>query len=62
MRRVTLSILNPIIGDFLILSLESTLAVKLKEDFQYDTSKIGLIFSLFFVGMAFTSIAAMCIS
>lgn len=53
-RRSLLGLLNKEICDLLLYSLEPTLAVRLKTDFSFSSSQIGLYFFFFFGGGALT--------
>ena len=51
-KRVVLIVLCSLITDLLHYSLESTLALKLQESFNYSPSTIGLFFGIFLAGTA----------
>lgn len=56
-RRSVLSLGCNAVSDFLQMALEPTLAIKLKTDFGFSSSEIGLYFLLFFGGGALTMIS-----
>ena len=58
-KRASLVLLAYGLGDSILYSLEPTLALKLREDFHFSTSRIGLYFSLVFLAQIVVGITAM---
>ena len=60
-RRSIITLIHNSVCDMLILSLEPTLANKLKDEFNFSTSKISLYFALFFLGWTMGSLLAILV-
>ena len=59
MRRSSLALVSYCIAYSVLYSLEPTLAIKLEEDFDFSTSKVGLFFGLLFFGQIVTGVISL---